>query len=541
MKKYIISLLILFFCVKSFGQSTITQTYIDPCDNKVYVVTIPFGQNQTVAVIRGKSKIVTLADINSGAFQVWVNSVFAAPCPQNDAIRLAQEAAARAAADAAAKAAADAAAKAASDAAAKAASDAAAKAAASAASNAAGNAASNAASGAASNAASSAASGAASNAASSAASGAASGAASSAASSSASGAASGAAGSAASSATASPPPPPPSSAPPPASGGSSSSPPPASGGSSQSEGSSSSSSSQSEGKSGGGSTEQKSESKTESKTEEKKTESKTEEKKSEEKKSEEKKEEKKSEEKKEEKKDEKKDEEKKKKEEEKKKKAEVTNPLLLASDITMAESSAGKYLASISLGISKSSLMGDKSYSGGLVVNSNLSSIVTTGGYTKMGMKPDGQLDAIHSYGTAFAYLSGNYMNLLGYTWIKPTPKKGTYGYNVGVINLFLKNDNGGFDYNMASSAIVFWTKPYIYSPKLTISPQVFTMFSPIAWNSATGVTTINRHMGFLIGSSFDYKLSKRFGFSFNYKLSGNTKPNTEFLNNFLIGSRMML
>ena len=102
MKKYIISLLILFFCSKSFSQSTITQTYIDPCDNKVYVVTIPFGQNQTVAVIRGKSKIVTLADMSSGAFQVWVNSIFSTPCPINDNIRLAQEAAARAAADAAA-------------------------------------------------------------------------------------------------------------------------------------------------------------------------------------------------------------------------------------------------------------------------------------------------------------------------------------------------------------------------------------------------------------------------------------------------------
>jgi hypothetical protein len=174
-------------------------------------------------------------------------------------------------------------------------------------------------------------------------------------------------------------------------------------------------------------------------------------------------------------------------------------------------------------------------------VNSDLSQVVLTGGYTKMAMKEDGNLDAIHSYGTAFAYLGGNYMNLLGYTWIKPTPKKGTFGYNVGIINLFLKNDNGGFDYNMASSAIAFWTKPYVYSKKLTISPQVFTMFSPISWNSVTGGSTVNRHMGFLVGSSFDYKLSKRFGFSFNYKMSGNTKPGSPFLSNFLIGSRMVL
>jgi hypothetical protein len=164
-----------------------------------------------------------------------------------------------------------------------------------------------------------------------------------------------------------------------------------------------------------------------------------------------------------------------------------------------------------------------------------------TGGITKMGMTDDGQLDAIHSYGTAFAYLDGNYMNLLGYTWIKPTPKKGTFGYNVGVINLFLKNDAGGFDYNMASSAIAFWTKPYPYSKKLTISPQVFTMFSPISWNSVSGESTVNRHMGFLLGAAFDYKLSKRFGFAFNYKISGNTKPYSVFLSNFQIGSRMVL
>jgi hypothetical protein len=163
------------------------------------------------------------------------------------------------------------------------------------------------------------------------------------------------------------------------------------------------------------------------------------------------------------------------------------------------------------MGLSKSSLAGDVSYSTGLVVNSNLSSIVTTGGITKMGLTKDGQLDAIHSYGIAFAYLGGNYMNLLGYTWIKPTPKKGTFGYNVGVINLFLKNDSG-FDYNMASSAIVFWTKPYQYSKKLTVSPQVFTMFSPISWNSSNGETTVNRHMGFLLGAAFDYKISKLIG-----------------------------
>jgi hypothetical protein len=93
----------------------------------------------------------------------------------------------------------------------------------------------------------------------------------------------------------------------------------------------------------------------------------------------------------------------------------------------------------------------------------------------------------------------------------------------------------------MSTSVVAFWTKPFQYSRKLSISPQVFTMFAPISYNSVAQVTTVNRHMGFLLGSSFDYKISKRFGLSVNYKLSGNTAPGSPFLSNFLVGSRMIL
>jgi hypothetical protein len=109
------------------------------------------------------------------------------------------------------------------------------------------------------------------------------------------------------------------------------------------------------------------------------------------------------------------------------------------------------------------------------------------------------------------------------------------------MVNLFLKNADNKFDYSIITSAVAFWTKPYQYSKKLTISPQIFVMSSPLSYNSTTGGTTVNRHAGFLMGSSFDYKLSKRFGFSFNYKFNGSTQPGTPLLHMFLVGSRMML
>jgi hypothetical protein len=472
MKKYIISLLILFFCCESFGQ-TYTQTFIDKCSGEKKIATTTIINGNATVSFYNQVRTFSPMEVQTGVVQTWLFTTKATyealTCPViNNPI--VQQAVTNAAAQTA------------------------------------------------------------SNAAASAASAAASSAASGAASSSASSAASSSASSAAASSAASTPPP---TTPPPTS--SSSSTPPPSSGSSSSGGSSSSSETKTETK-----TETKSETKSESKTESK-SESKEESKS--ESKSEEKKEESKSEEKKEEKKEESKEEKKeeeKKKEEKKKEKAVATNPMLLSSDLSTIESPDGRWLQSATIGISKSSLMGDKSYSANTVIMSDLKTFIISGGYTKMDFS-EGKLKAIHSYSTAFAYLNGNYMNLLGYTYIKPTPKHGVFGYNLGLINLFLKNEKDNYDYNMSSSVVAFWTKPYQYSKKLTVSPQIFTMFAPLSWNTVAGTSTVNRHMGFLLGSSFDYKLSKRFGLSINYKLSGNTALGSPWLSNFLIGSRMIL
>lgn len=185
--------------------------------------------------------------------------------------------------------------------------------------------------------------------------------------------------------------------------------------------------------------------------------------------------------------------------------------------------------------------MGDVSYSANVMIWSTLNQFALSTGMTKMNMDSKGRLSSINSYSSTVAYLQGNWMGLLGYTWIKPHPKLGTFGYNVGLITLLLKGTEQKFDLNLSTSVVAFWTKPYQYSKKLTLSPQVFTMYSPLNYNTFSGGTTVGRHFGFLVGSSFDYKITKRFGFSFNYKMNLNTLPGTRITNNFLIGSRIML
>ena len=225
--------------------------------------------------------------------------------------------------------------------------------------------------------------------------------------------------------------------------------------------------------------------------------------------------------------------------------------MLLASDLTSAQGPDYKYNVILSLGVSKSSALGNQSWSATGLIWSSLNQFAVSGGYTKMDFQ-QGKLNAIHSYSITTAYLTGNWMTMGGYTYIKPHPKHGTYGYNLGIISLFLENEEivgegkfvrtkTVFYTSITTSAVAFWTKPYQYSQKITISPQVFVMNSPILWNSKTGETTVGRNFGFLLGSSFDYKITKRFGLSLNYKLSASTQKNSPILSNFLIGSRVML
>jgi hypothetical protein len=122
-KKWILSLLIsvsFLIAFKANGQ-TIVQTYIDPCDNKVYTVLVPISSNQpgVLVLIRNKSKIFTYADFASGTVTKWINDIFSTPCPVAITATVAQQAAqtASAAASQAASAAASAASSSASSAA----------------------------------------------------------------------------------------------------------------------------------------------------------------------------------------------------------------------------------------------------------------------------------------------------------------------------------------------------------------------------------------------------------------------------------------
>ena len=78
MNKWVVScivIMMLLFSQKMRGQS-ITQTYIDPCDSKVYVVSFPITNTGVMVIIRGTSKVFTYSQFQSGEVTSWINSIF---------------------------------------------------------------------------------------------------------------------------------------------------------------------------------------------------------------------------------------------------------------------------------------------------------------------------------------------------------------------------------------------------------------------------------------------------------------------------------
>jgi hypothetical protein len=115
---YLLIIVSFIFADKANGQN-IVQTYIDPCDSKVYTVVVPISSNQpgVLVLIRNKSRVFTYADFASGTVTKWVNDIFSTPCPIAITTTVAQQAA-QAASNAASQAASSASSSAASTAAA---------------------------------------------------------------------------------------------------------------------------------------------------------------------------------------------------------------------------------------------------------------------------------------------------------------------------------------------------------------------------------------------------------------------------------------
>ena len=214
------------------------------------------------------------------------------------------------------------------------------------------------------------------------------------------------------------------------------------------------------------------------------------------------------------------------------------NPVIVSSDLTSAQNLDRSFTGIINVGMSQSSLTGTSSWGVTSMIWFNLKQFAISGRYSKIQFSKNGKLKLIHNLNLTGVYSYGNYLGFLGYSAILNAGKWGVTGLNVSAAATKIPEDGNLF---ISPSVTAFYTKPFKANTRLIISPEIYIISTPLIYSSVDKVTVTDRTFSAFLGSGFDYQLSKRFKFNFNYKLNMSTNPDFPVLSFFLIGSKVNL
>ena len=214
------------------------------------------------------------------------------------------------------------------------------------------------------------------------------------------------------------------------------------------------------------------------------------------------------------------------------------NPVIVSSDLTSAQNLDRSFTGIINVGMSQSSLTGTSSWGVTSMIWFNLKQFAISGRYSKIQFSKNGKLKLIHNLNLTGVYSYGNYLGFLGYSAILNAGKWGVTGANISAAATKIPEDGNLF---ISPSVTAFYTKPFKANERLIISPEIYIISTPLIYSSVDKVTVTDRTFSAFLGSGFDYQLSKRFKFNFNYKLNMSTNPDFPVLSFFLIGSKVNL
>ena len=217
----------------------------------------------------------------------------------------------------------------------------------------------------------------------------------------------------------------------------------------------------------------------------------------------------------------------------------ATNPLIVSSDFTTAQNLDKTFTPILNLSMSQSSMTGMSSWGVTSMIWFNFKQFALSGKYTKINFSKNGKLKWVHNINLTGVYSYGNIIGFLGYSGILNAGKWGVTGFNVsGAMTVVNGEEKNTF---ISPSLTAFYTKPFKGSKRLTISPELYIISTPLIYSTVDRVTTTDRTFSAFIGSGFDYQLTKRFKLNMNYKANLSTNPDFPILSFFLIGSKINL
>ena len=215
------------------------------------------------------------------------------------------------------------------------------------------------------------------------------------------------------------------------------------------------------------------------------------------------------------------------------------NPLIVSSDFTTAQNLDKSFTPILNLSMNQSSMTGMSSWGLTSMIWFNFKQFALSGKYTKINFSKNGKLKWVHNINLTAVYSYGNIIGFVGYSGILNAGKWGVTGFNTSIAMTKINGEQKNTF--ISPSLTAFYTKPFKASKRLTISPELYIISTPLLYSTVEKVTTTDRTFSAFIGSGFDYQLTRRFKFNMNYKANLSTNPDFPILSFFLIGSKINL
>jgi len=204
------------------------------------------------------------------------------------------------------------------------------------------------------------------------------------------------------------------------------------------------------------------------------------------------------------------------------------NAFLTSSDFVFLQKPtyAGGWLQALSLGGGRTSLNGVYSYGG--------NGFLTTDG---------------SQYGVSTYVGKGNNNMFLSFTqignsrtttltYVKLYKGKWNKGFGINASNTFSQiKDSLPPMWTGAPSVMVFTNRTYS-TGRFTITPDVLLSYSHMYWDLGLGNQKVDPTFNALVGTSFGYKISKKFILLLAYRGNINTNPKFGLMNNISIGNK---
>jgi hypothetical protein len=208
----------------------------------------------------------------------------------------------------------------------------------------------------------------------------------------------------------------------------------------------------------------------------------------------------------------------------------------------MMQGPDGTYSYASTFGVSRSSLMGDKTYGLNTMVWSNLQQFMLNASFTKIHINKEGRASRVYSASIGGAKMFTTVMGMMNHSVVFLGKKGSAAGFALGTsitaLDLNIVNGLIYYDENILSQSITgFYTKP-IPLGRVSLSPLLAVSSPFVSLETFSRRTTWSTDVMFIGGLSGTFNLTKRFGFNLGVNAVTSTLPNFPVLINYTIGSR---